>query len=593
MSIKISALTAIASIDDADLLAIVDSSASTTNKVTIAALAAAIGSGLPDGWTDEGSGHLHGRTVEFGNGAALLTFDAATKTITRDSGSFTDDGFVIGDIIVVDGSVLNDGAYTVANITGGSVITVVEALVNEGPIGSTNIYLYTQAALRFGPTNGSYPSEGQIQVDAQRVGKLIVASYSGGTYDILQVNGPATTLGDTFPDDATLRLYCGSDGFIQLTGGPILLSWLGSYPADDFIGSSAVLNSNFYLNWRDGSSGGVGAGRGIFALGKRLAAPSGNPTNAAFISLKDPTTGGLEVWFPSGNKCVIPDFNGSLPTSGGGSAHGASGNIQTSDGAGGFTSITPGSGIAALLATPSSANLRSALTDEIGTGALFFGVSPEQFASHTARFRNFRASPWTDTVSLATMTEATNPPTAGATLNGQQTADFDGTNDRIADTANPLSAYVTAAAGTVLVAFNADAAAADAGAGSPQNNPLLFGDIGPYIGVGFCNAGVRVHVYDGAYKSAVTAASTAAWHLAQMRWNGTNVEVRVDSGSWVTTAAGNVSDLTNSMRAGMNFNSTAFFNGRIAEILTFNARLSDDEVNALKAYLNTRYGQAW
>ena len=70
-----------------------------------------------------------------------------------------------------------------------------------------------------------------------------------------------------------------------------------------------------------------------------------------------------------------PSYSGG---GGGGSASpaGSSGDLQTNNGSGGFTAITPGSGVAALLATFNSANLRSALTDETGTGAAVFATSP-------------------------------------------------------------------------------------------------------------------------------------------------------------------------------------------------------------------------
>lgn len=57
-----------------------------------------------------------------------------------------------------------------------------------------------------------------------------------------------------------------------------------------------------------------------------------------------------------------------VPTSPGGSA----GDIQTNGGSGAFGSLTPGAGVAALLGTFSSANLRAALPDESGTGAAVF-----------------------------------------------------------------------------------------------------------------------------------------------------------------------------------------------------------------------------
>lgn len=52
-------------------------------------------------------------------------------------------------------------------------------------------------------------------------------------------------------------------------------------------------------------------------------------------------------------------------------AAGSNGDIQTNS-SGSLGAITPGSGVSTFLATPSSANLRSALTDEVGTGAAYF-----------------------------------------------------------------------------------------------------------------------------------------------------------------------------------------------------------------------------
>jgi len=54
---------------------------------------------------------------------------------------------------------------------------------------------------------------------------------------------------------------------------------------------------------------------------------------------------------------------------------GSSGDIQTNS-SGSFGALTPASGIATFLATPTSANLRGALTDETGTGVAVFATSP-------------------------------------------------------------------------------------------------------------------------------------------------------------------------------------------------------------------------
>lgn len=100
------------------------------------------------------------------------------------------------------------------------------------------------------------------------------------------------------------------------------------------------------------------------------------------------------VTHSSGNVTTIPDFNGTLPTSGGSTnasdltsgvvAHergGLEADVSAYSGlvkiSGGTTSaVSLGSGVETFLGTPSSANLASAVTGETGSGALVFGTSP-------------------------------------------------------------------------------------------------------------------------------------------------------------------------------------------------------------------------
>lgn len=85
---------------------------------------------------------------------------------------------------------------------------------------------------------------------------------------------------------------------------------------------------------------------------------------------------GSGISITNGNGTITIANTGGGGGGGGSSSAGGSGDIQTSDGAGGFLAITPGSGVASLLATFSSANLRAALSDETGTGAAVFATSP-------------------------------------------------------------------------------------------------------------------------------------------------------------------------------------------------------------------------
>lgn len=72
-----------------------------------------------------------------GSGGRTLTFAAAgaVNTITASTGSFTTDGFVAGDSIIVSGTTSNDGQYVLSTVAA-TVLTIIPAqpLVNEGPI---------------------------------------------------------------------------------------------------------------------------------------------------------------------------------------------------------------------------------------------------------------------------------------------------------------------------------------------------------------------------------------------------------------------------------------------------------------------------
>lgn len=86
-------------------------------------------------------------------GAISLTFVAATKKITRDSGSFVTDGFTTGSIITTDAT-LNPGPFTAVAVEA-LEIEVSETVVDEGPVTktATGIIPFTgDADYQFGST---------------------------------------------------------------------------------------------------------------------------------------------------------------------------------------------------------------------------------------------------------------------------------------------------------------------------------------------------------------------------------------------------------------------------------------------------------
>jgi hypothetical protein len=189
------------------------------------------------------------------------------------------------------------------------------------------------------------------------------------------------------------------------------------------------------------------------------------------------------------------------------------------------------------------------------------------------------------------LTEATNyPAKIGA---GGGYPDFDGTNDRLA-TALTLDDFFNASAWSAWVLFWADTAAADGGGGNRYANAQFFGDAAnAVLAVGFSTSGVHVvGGAAGATDALVVACGTGAWHLAQVKYDGTNLKLRVDSSLWSSLAAANTSGtyMTNAVKFGANYNNTKFFDGKIRNMGFTDSALSDATFDSIKAALNTAYG---
>jgi len=79
--------------------------------------------------------HATLKNISTNTGAINLTFIAATSKITRSSGSFITDGFVVGNLCTTDSS-NNHGPFTITYVSALEIV-VAEALVDEGPTSYT------------------------------------------------------------------------------------------------------------------------------------------------------------------------------------------------------------------------------------------------------------------------------------------------------------------------------------------------------------------------------------------------------------------------------------------------------------------------
>jgi hypothetical protein len=116
---------------------------------------------------------------------------------------------------------------------------------------------------------------------------------------------------------------------------------------------------------------GLPVSTGISGLGTGVATFLATPSSANLIAAVTDETGSGALVFATSPTLVTPALG--TPTSG--TLTSCTG-LPVSTGISGL-----GTGVATFLATPSSANLISAVTDETGTGALVFGTSPSLFGN--------------------------------------------------------------------------------------------------------------------------------------------------------------------------------------------------------------------
>ena len=208
---------------------------------------------------------------------------------------------------------------------------------------------------------------------------------------------------------------------------------------------------------------------------------------------------------------------------------------------------------------------------------------------------SFSASPWVGVASNGgsgsrNLTEATNPPSAGSALNGLNPADFDGSNDRLGSS-DAMDQFVTSSAGMFAVLFNADAAAADAGATLAYNNPSFIAhNVTAEVYFTFSDSGGRLGCYNGSDQNSFAAAcGTAAWHMAVGTWDSSTLYLSIDGGSFTTLSRTMSLSAAGALATGRDYDSTAFFNGRIAELMAGAFTATAGTVSNLRNYFNSRY----
>lgn len=161
------------------------------------------------------------------SGSLSLAYSVTVNTIVRGSGSFVTDGFVNGDTISVQGTVSNNGVFTVSNVAA-LTLTVNEALANETVTSIVNKGDGSSWALRTNLFAGGAWS-GRILLFDFSGSDSLKALVGPGTHTITAAFGAGFT---SAPTAANLLFIHGCDS----SGNPISppdTAWLSNMPAFD------------------------------------------------------------------------------------------------------------------------------------------------------------------------------------------------------------------------------------------------------------------------------------------------------------------------------------------------------------------------
>lgn len=163
---------------------------------------------------------------------------------------------------------------------------------------------------------------------------------------------------------------------------------------------------------------------------------------------------------------------------------------------------------------------------------------------------SYASSPWAGTASAGgssgrDLSEGTNAPSSVGALNGNNFARFDGTNDLLKTATNATDFITTTNFSGASLCYLVSCATNDS---NPAFNDVLVFTTGAVrFGIHFRNATgtytARLAIDTGATQEVTVPISVSAWMLLQWRGDGTDIEIRLNGGTWQSASGGTISGL--------------------------------------------------
>lgn len=185
-------------------------------------------------------------------------------------------------------------------------------------------------------------------------------------------------------------------------------------------------------------------------------------------------------------------------------------------------------------------------------------------------------------------TGASQPVRKTAIQNGRDVLRFDGTNDNMGQSTT-YGTLQSSSQSSVFVVANADTVSTDSTL--PYQNQVVFAEEAAGHGAFMLRTGtVSAFGYDTFWRVASVSYSPPSWLVLSSWHNGSSLFVQANEGASSSVAL-NTRTFTNfDLLLGANDGLSNFFDGDLAELITYDVALSDADRNAVISYLMTKWG---